>query len=213
MGAHKLLDASLVAYAAVMPTDEGPRLRRAHYAILGVAGIVIATVFAVVASLAAGTAGQVRPVPDLPGPVIADSSTTGEVPTTVTISPTTTTTVVVVPTTTPAPAPTTVTTVTTVTRRTTTTKPPPKSPVAKFAATCNGLSCTFDGSGSSDPDGTIVYWAWSYGDSTGRNGQRLTSTSHAYQPTGGSRTYTVTLMVVDNDNKVGRASANISVTG
>src|SRR5438093_1125957 len=115
------LSGSLVFYAAVMPTDEGPRLRRGHYAILGVAGVVIATVFAVVASLAARSASQVRPVPDLPGPVIQDSSTTttSVAPTDTTPAPTTTT---VAPTTTAAP--------TTTTRRptiTTTPKPQPKA--------------------------------------------------------------------------------------
>ena len=34
--------------AVVMPTDEGPRLRRSHYAILGAAGIVTAALIVVI---------------------------------------------------------------------------------------------------------------------------------------------------------------------
>jgi hypothetical protein len=71
-----------------MPTDEGPRLRRSHYAALGVAGIVIATVFAFVASLTVRPADHVQPLPDLPGPVIGDSSTTSDpAPATTTAKP------------------------------------------------------------------------------------------------------------------------------
>jgi PKD repeat protein len=187
-----------------MPTDEGPRLRRSHYAILGAAGIVTATVFAVVASLASRPANHVQPVPDLPGPVIADSSTDQRP---VIVTTTQATSAVVAP---PSTATTTV-------RPTTTTKaapPPPKPgpqpPTAVFAVTCKATACTFDGSGSTDPDGTVLYWAWSFGDNAGRNGQRLPQVTHTYRNPG---TYAVVLVVMDNEGKVGQASSRITVTG
>src|SRR5262249_41433832 len=39
-------------------------------------------------------------------------------------------------------------------------------PVASFTITCNGLTCNFNGSASSDSDGTITSYAWNFGDGT-----------------------------------------------
>jgi PKD repeat protein len=66
------------------------------------------------------------------------------------------------------------------------------APVASFAFACNLLTCSFDGSGSHDPDGTITSYAWNFGDGTTGSG---VTASHMYV-TGG--TYTVTLTVTDN---------------
>ena len=63
----------------------------------------------------------------------------------------------------------------------------------------------FDGSGSSDSDGTIVTYAWDFDDST--QGQGIT-TSHTYTAAG---TYTVSLMVTDNDGLKGSDTAIITV--
>ena len=37
-------------------------------------------------------------------------------------------------------------------------------PVASFTNTCTALSCSFDGTSSTDPDGSVVAYAWTFGD-------------------------------------------------
>jgi len=59
-----------------------------------------------------------------------------------------------------------------------------------------GDSIQFDGSGSSDPDGAIVDYAWDFGD--GNNGSGATPT-HVYAAPG---TYAVTLCVTDDAGAV-----------
>jgi hypothetical protein len=65
-------------------------------------------------------------------------------------------------------------------------------PVASFTPSCTALSCTFDASASSDSDGTIASYAWTFGD--GASGAGVT-TSHDYT---WDRRWTVTLTVTDN---------------
>lgn len=66
------------------------------------------------------------------------------------------------------------------------------APTAAFTQTCTGLACTFDGSGSSDPDGTVASYAWDFGDGTTGTGS---TPSHTYAAAGD---YTVALTVTDN---------------
>jgi PKD repeat protein len=68
------------------------------------------------------------------------------------------------------------------------------------------LTVTFDGSGSTDPDGTIDSYSWNFGD-----GATLAATnpSHTYTSAG---TYTATLTVTDNAGSTASASLTITVT-
>ena len=54
------------------------------------------------------------------------------------------------------------------------------------------LTVTFDGSTSYDPDGTITYYLWDFGDYQTASG---TTVTHTYYTTG---TFPVSLTVVDN---------------
>jgi hypothetical protein len=68
-----------------------------------------------------------------------------------------------------------------------------------------GQPIAFDGTGSSDPDGTIVSYAWDFGDGT----QATTAiASHAYASAG---TFLARLTVTDNSGSVGTASVTISI--
>jgi len=85
----------------------------------------------------------------------------------------------------------------------------PQSPTAVFnyspASPSVGTAITFDASGSSDPDGTIVSYSWDFGDE--RTGTGVT-VSHLYTNLG---TYTVTLTVTDSDGLSSTHSRNITV--
>ena len=69
-----------------------------------------------------------------------------------------------------------------------------------------GDSFTFDGSGSSDPDGSIVSYDWDFGD--GSTGTGIT-TVHVYADNG---IYIVTLIVTDNIGATATDAAIISVS-
>ncbi|MFM7272084.1 MAG: PKD domain-containing protein [Actinomycetes bacterium] len=71
--------------------------------------------------------------------------------------------------------------------------PPNVSPIAAFAASPTDLSVAFDGTPSSDPDGSVVSWSWDFGDGTGDTGSMP---AHTYTQ-GGS--YSVAMTVTDNE--------------
>jgi chitodextrinase len=66
-------------------------------------------------------------------------------------------------------------------------------PVAFFSTSLSYLAVTVDGSGSYDPDGTIVSCEWAFGDGSNATGVNAT---HTYTAAG---TYTIVLTVTDND--------------
>ena len=71
-----------------------------------------------------------------------------------------------------------------------------------------GTAVTFDGTASSDPDGTIVSYNWNFGDGTTLEDGGATPT-HTYAAAG---TYNVTLTVVDNDGLSDSDSTTASIT-
>jgi choice-of-anchor B domain-containing protein len=84
---------------------------------------------------------------------------------------------------------------------------PNDSPTASFTYVCSNLTCTFDGSGSTDADGTISTYAWDFGD--GKSGSGAT-VEHSYS-TGG--TYMVVLTVTDNDGDSANTTRTLQIDG
>jgi PKD repeat protein len=78
-------------------------------------------------------------------------------------------------------------------------------PTASFTFTCTALTCSFDASASSDPDGTVQAYAWDFGDGTSSTGM---TASHTYA---GSISYTVTLTVTDNSGATSTASQTFTL--
>ena len=79
-------------------------------------------------------------------------------------------------------------------------------PTALFTFSCTGLACTFNAAGSSDSDGTIGSYAWTFGDGTTGSGVGPFTKTYA---AGGS--YTVALTVTDDDNATGATSQVVAV--
>jgi PKD repeat protein len=92
------------------------------------------------------------------------------------------------------------------TRSVTVAPTPNQSPTSSFTSSCTDLVCGFNGTGSSDPDGTIASYAWTFGD--GGTGSGATP-SHTYAVAG---TYTVGLTVTDNHGATGTTTNAVTVT-
>jgi PKD repeat protein len=90
-------------------------------------------------------------------------------------------------------------------------EPPNEVPVAAIGSSGTGgqapYTVNFDGTGSSDPDGSIVSYAWDFGND--RTATTPTGSATYTQP----GTYTVTLTVTDNRGATGTATRQIVVTG
>ena len=92
----------------------------------------------------------------------------------------------------------------------TTAPPPNQGPTASFTASPTSgeapLSVSFNGSGSTDSDGTIATYSWNFGDGATGNG---VSRSHTYSAAGN---YTATLTVTDDDGATDTSSRLIQVS-
>jgi serine protease len=78
-------------------------------------------------------------------------------------------------------------------------------PTAAFTFTCSGLTCTFDGSGSTDDVG-ITSYGWNFGDGLSGSGAVV---SHSYGATG---TFTVDLTVTDGGGNTDTESKSVTVS-
>lgn len=67
----------------------------------------------------------------------------------------------------------------TVTKSVTVTEPAPGAPVADFTVTCFSLDCTFEDNSQDSDGGTIVSWAWEFGDGATSNLQNPPSHHYA----------------------------------
>ena len=79
------------------------------------------------------------------------------------------------------------------------------APTAAFTTVTNGLTATFDGSGSTDPDGTVNSYAWTFGDGSTGTGVKP---NHTYAKAG---SYPVTLTVTDNAGGSAAKTATVTV--
>jgi PKD repeat protein len=79
------------------------------------------------------------------------------------------------------------------------------APIAAFTEACASLTCTFNATASSDPDGVVSGYSWAFGDGTTRSGAIVT---HAYATAG---SYNVTLTVVDNGGSSNTQSKAVAI--
>ena len=88
------------------------------------------------------------------------------------------------------------------------TPPPPgnSAPTASFTATCTLLTCDFDASASSDTDGTIASYSWSFGDGN------IASTAIASNTYAANGSYSVSLTVTDDGGATNTTSQVVTVS-
>jgi PKD repeat protein len=82
---------------------------------------------------------------------------------------------------------------------------PNQAPTAAFAQVCDSAACDFDGTSSSDPDGSVVSYAWDFGDGGTATGA---TPDHDFVTSG---TRDVTLTVTDDEGTTGSVVVPVSV--
>ncbi len=80
-------------------------------------------------------------------------------------------------------------------------------PTARFTETCDDLTCSFDASTSSDPEGSTLTYAWSFGDQTPDSTGAVTD--HTYAT---ASDYRVTLTVTDNQGAASQITRTVTVS-
>ncbi len=82
-----------------------------------------------------------------------------------------------------------------------------KAPEPSLTQSCSGQACTFDAAGSTDPDGTVVGYSWSFGDGATATGAQA---EHGYATPG---TYQVELTVTDDDGATASTTTEVVIEG
>jgi PKD repeat protein len=80
-------------------------------------------------------------------------------------------------------------------------------PVARFVSSCAGPTCDFDAAAAADSDGTIVAYAWDFGDGSSGTGKLV---QHTYAHAG---TYSVSLTVTDDAGATATVTETVLVLG
>jgi PKD repeat protein len=96
----------------------------------------------------------------------------------------------------------------TVTKTVSVTEPAPGGPVAAFTVTCFSLDCTFTDESEDSDGGTIVSWAWEFGD--GESSAEQTPAVHHYDVAELTE-FTARLTVTDNDGLSSTKTATFTV--
>ncbi|MFT4220199.1 MAG: PKD domain-containing protein [Microbacterium sp.] len=78
-------------------------------------------------------------------------------------------------------------------------------PEAAFTASCTNLECELDASASTDAEGALAGYSWTFGDDTTDSGERV---SHTFPADG---EYTVTLTVTDSAGQTAQSSQTLQV--
>ncbi|KRF13769.1 hypothetical protein ASG90_13090 [Nocardioides sp. Soil797] len=84
--------------------------------------------------------------------------------------------------------------------------PANEPPTARAAVSCNGLSCSFDGADSSDPEGPLDSYSWDFGD--GSPLEMGPQVSHTYA----AGEYDVVLTVADSQGVTDSVTKHVSVS-